>query len=56
VGGGGASYSLECRGGLACYYQVEEERDQKTEHFIQAAKEICGRSAVFIYIYLWIDK
>lgn len=23
--------------------QVEEERDQKIEHFIQAAKEICGR-------------
>jgi hypothetical protein len=23
--------------------KVEEERDQKTEHFVQAAKEICGR-------------
>ena len=25
-------------------FKVEEERDEKTEHFIQAAKEICGRS------------
>jgi hypothetical protein len=31
---------------------VEEERDQKTEHFVQAAKEICGRSYNFIIIIL----
>jgi hypothetical protein len=31
--------------------KVEEERDQKTEHFVQAAKEICGRSYTFLFCF-----
>jgi hypothetical protein len=36
--------------------EVEEERDQKTEHFVQAAKEICGRSYFFFNLTLEGNK